>query len=299
MFGYVRIRKSELLVREYEDYGGIYCSLCRRLGKDYGVFSRLFLNYDCTFYAMMFLSVARQTCPNAQRGRCVANPLKQCFFFPEQGKIFEGAAAFTILLTYYKICDDLEDSGFWKSLPGRLALPFAATAKRKAEKRYPALGQLIRETMELQRKTEHGFQPGIDLCAEPTARLIAGFFTSEEILGPRRESSDGRILREIGYYLGRWTYLMDAADDLSEDVSSGNFNPLAIKFQLNSTNFKENYGTVRAYANQLLNETLTRLGAAANLLDMNRLGPIVHNVIFLGLPQMQRQQLFEKENRNV
>ena len=92
---------------------------------------------------------------------------------------------------------------------------------------------------------------------------------------------------------------MDAADDLAKDVSSGAFNPLAIKFGLNSTNFEENYGAVRAYANGLLNETLSRLGTAANLLNMNRLGSIVHNVIFLGLPQMQRQQLFEKEHRNV
>ena len=299
MFGYVRVQKSELLVREFEDYGGVYCSLCRRLGRDYGVFSRFFLNYDCAFYAVVFLSVAQQPCPNAQKGRCVANPLKKCVFFPEQGKIFAGAAAFTVLLTYYKLRDDLADSGFRKSLPQRLLLPFASSAKRKAEKRYPALGRLVREMMELQRKTEQGPRPGIDLCAEPTARLLAGFFTSEEICGPRQEAPRSRVLREIGFYLGRWTYLMDAADDLAKDVSSGAFNPLAIKFGLNSTNFEENYGAVRAYANGLLNETMSRLGTAANLLNMNRLGPIVHNVIFLGLPQMQRQQLFEKEHRNV
>lgn len=299
MFGYVRIQKAELLVRQYEDYGGIYCSLCRRLGKDYGILSRLFLNYDCTFYALVFLSVAQPSCPGAKKGRCVVNPLKSCAFFEDRQKIFEGAAAFTVLLTYYKIRDDLEDSGFWKSLLQRLALPLAAYAKRKAEKRFPAVGRLIRGAMAHQRETEQRFRQGIDQCAEPTARLLAGFFTSEEITGIRPESSYGRILEQIGYYLGRWTYLMDAADDLAEDIKFGTFNPLAIKFQLNSTNLEENYDTVRAYANQLLNETLARLGAAANLLDMNRLGPIVRNVIFLGLPQMQRRLLFEKENGNV
>ncbi len=298
MFGYVRIQKSELLVREFEDYGGIYCSLCRRLGKDYGALSRLFLNYDCTFYALIFLSAVRQACPRAQKGRCAANPLKRCAYFPENGGIFSGAAAFTVLLTYYKIRDDLEDSGFWRSLPRRMALPFAAAAKRKAERRYPSLALLTREAMELQRKTEREDAPGIDRCAEPTARLLAGFFTSEEVCGPRMEEPLRRILREVGFYLGRWTYLMDAADDLARDVGSGSFNPLAVKFQLNGANFKENCGAVRIYANQLLNETLARLGTAVDLLDMNRLGPIVHNVIFLGLPQMQRQ-LLKKESGNV
>lgn len=299
MFGYVRIQKSELLVREYEDYCGIYCSLCRRLGKDYGVLSRLFLNYDCTFYALIFLSAAQGPCPGTVRGRCVANPLKCCPFFPEQGRVLEGAAAFTVLLTYYKILDDLEDSGFWKSLPRRLARPLAAPAKRKAEKRFPLLGGLVRKAMELQKKAEREERPGIDRCAEPTAQLLSAFFTSEEVLGVRPGSPLGRVLHELGYYLGRWTYLMDAADDLPEDVASGTFNPLAVKFELNRENLKENYGGVRSYANQLLNETLARLGSTVELMDANRLGPIVRNVIFLGLPQMQKQRLFEKENGNV
>lgn len=299
MFGYVRIQKSELLVREYEDYCGIYCSLCRRLGKDYGVLSRLFLNYDCTFYALVFLSAAQETCSGTVRGRCVANPLKRCLFFPEQGRVLEGAAAFTVLLTYYKILDDLDDSGFWKSLPRRLAFPLSAMAKRRAEKRFPLLGCLMRETMELQKKTEREEHPGIDQCAEPTAQLLAAFFTSEEVLGILPGSPIGRVLHELGYYIGRWTYLMDAADDLPEDVASGAFNPLAVKFELNRDNLKENYDRVRSYANQLLNETLARLGANIELMDANRLGPIVQNVILLGLPHMQKQRLFEKENGNV
>lgn len=53
MFGYVRIDKGELKVKEYEAYRGIYCSLCRALSKRYGLFSRLILSYDMTFLAMV------------------------------------------------------------------------------------------------------------------------------------------------------------------------------------------------------------------------------------------------------
>ncbi len=80
LFGYVRPRKSELLVREFEEYNGIYCSLCRQLGKSYGALSRLALNYDCTFYALVLLSLSEKECPRFSRGHCVVNPLKQGTF---------------------------------------------------------------------------------------------------------------------------------------------------------------------------------------------------------------------------
>ena len=48
MFGYVRPFKGEMLVKEYDAYKGVYCQLCRALGKYYGFPMRLTLSYDCT-----------------------------------------------------------------------------------------------------------------------------------------------------------------------------------------------------------------------------------------------------------
>lgn len=41
MFGYVRPFKGEMLVKEYDAYKGVYCQLCRALGKYYGFPMRL------------------------------------------------------------------------------------------------------------------------------------------------------------------------------------------------------------------------------------------------------------------
>ena len=41
MFGYVRPYKSEMLVREFEQYKAVYCELCRVLGREYGLLARL------------------------------------------------------------------------------------------------------------------------------------------------------------------------------------------------------------------------------------------------------------------
>lgn len=46
MFGYVRIKKDNLLVKDYNLYNKKYCSLCHSLGKEYGIFYRLLTSYD-------------------------------------------------------------------------------------------------------------------------------------------------------------------------------------------------------------------------------------------------------------
>lgn len=41
-----------------------------------------------------------------------------------------------------------------------------------------------------------------------------------------------RVLAQMLYHLGRWIYLIDAADDLKKDARSGNYNPVALRFGL-------------------------------------------------------------------
>ena len=53
MFGYVRARNDTLFPDAAQKYKAIYCGLCHTLGKQYGVVSKLFLNYDFAFLAML------------------------------------------------------------------------------------------------------------------------------------------------------------------------------------------------------------------------------------------------------
>ena len=41
MFGYVRAYKPEMTFGDFEIYQGVYCSLCKRLGKRYGPLARM------------------------------------------------------------------------------------------------------------------------------------------------------------------------------------------------------------------------------------------------------------------
>ena len=290
MFGYVRPHRGELLVREYQQYKAVYCQLCRQLGKDYGVLARLTLSYDCTFYAMLALGTQGDRV-SRRRGRCVVNPLKACDFLEGEGESYHKAAALSVLLTRQKLKDDLEDEGFWKKLGCRLLLLLGADRQgKKAARRYPALAKLAEDTTAAQRQAEES-QAGLDQCAEPTARLLSGVF--RELGGC--DPGQSLALERFGYFLGRWVYLMDAADDLERDCRDGAFNPFLLSLRLDAQSPPEALAKARAYANEALNMTLSQALSAFQLLDLPRFGSILNNILRLGLPEMQKEPLFSKE----
>ena len=140
MFGYVRPYKSEMLVREYEQYKAVYCEVCRQLGKEYGWTARFTLSYDCTFYALLALSVSGAKV-RLHQGRCTTNPLKKCSYLEAPGEEYKKAAALSVLLTYHKLRDNIEDESFWKSLGCKLLLPLVSRKAKKAAVRYPFLAE--------------------------------------------------------------------------------------------------------------------------------------------------------------
>ncbi len=298
MFGYIRPQKSELLVREYEQYKGVYCSLCRQLGKSYGVVSRFTLSYDCTFYALMLLALSPE-CPSFESGRCVVNPLKKCTYCKAGENELTAAAALSVIMTYHKIKDDIADSHFWGKLRAYLFLPFAKHARKKAAMDFPQMDEIVSAAMVAQQAVEHGESPGIDFCAEPTAAMLQQVFELIAGVNQDKESGEVRVLRQFGYYLGRWVYLIDAADDIEKDIKSKSFNPFISKFILDESSTLEELDNVRNFANQVLNLTLSQLISALNIFDFQHFDSIINNVILKGLPEIQKELLFKKEKMNV
>ncbi len=298
MFGYIRPLKAELLVREYEQYRGVYCTLCRWMGKAYGRISRLTLSYDATFLAMVIAGMSEE-CPQFSAGRCVVNPMKKCAYCSGNEEAFRYAAALSILLTDAKLRDDQADG----KLPAKIGAGFLRLlgrgSRKKAAKAYPRLEELVESYVQAQSLAEK--QPGIslDACADPTAQLLASVLRE---LSPENEKR-ALILERFGYFLGRWIYLMDAADDLSDDLKKGNFNPFIGYLSLQANTPLEGEAKIEAEksCNGVLNGTMAQILPAFYLLEWNRFGPILQNIVEKGLPEMQREILFlhTKEKKNV
>lgn len=274
MFGYLQIQKSELKVCEYDSYKAIYCGLCKQLGKDYSFLTRMILSYDCTFYAMLLMSVSR-SCTGFVSKRCTCNPLKKCNFALCKSDSYNKAAAFSVISAYYKLKDDINDGKLLKKVFSYLALPVFSHWRKKAVKKYGygELDIIVSDMLSMQIEDENSDDSTIDTSAHPTALMLAKIFEREA-----ETENDKRVYYEFGYHIGRWIYLIDAADDLKKDIKSKNFNPFV---RANRTDYN--------YIQSVLNQSLARAFDAYNLINITDFKGIFDNMLLLGFPAMQNK----------
>ena len=219
MFGYIRTDRPELLVREDEFYKAAYCSLCRTLGRRYGIGARLLLNYDATFVQLLSMAL-RERPANVVRSRCTVNKCRRCRMCEGASEDENYAADLTVILAYYKIVDNIRDSTFFKALLFRVLLVFVMVPHKKAARLNPGLEAAAAAYMEAQRKVESSGSPTADESADPSAEFGAYVFGNIPAAG-----NDAEALCFLGRCVGRWVYLADAFDDLPEDRKRGSFNP--------------------------------------------------------------------------
>lgn len=224
MFGYVRVCKAELKVREYEEYRAVYCSLCKVLGQEYGIGARAFLNYDATVYVLL-RDCAESADPAYKKGRCPFNPAKRCAYQTNCGESYRAAAALTMILTYHKVRDNLHDEKTHKKAVAALVYPLVSAQYKKAKKRYPRFAEIAEAAMQKQAALEEARCVSTDEAAHPTAEALAALFTEG-----MEDGAQKRVVERVAYCLGRWVYLMDAYDDMRDDFKSGAYNPFLQKF---------------------------------------------------------------------
>lgn len=279
MFGYVKINKPELLIKDYEMYRAVYCGLCKSLGKRYTVLSRIVLNYDFVLFALLRMSV-KEDVPCTKCEGCLFNPFskKLCVKGDED---IDFAADCLVLSTYYKMQDDINDSGFFGRLFRRIAyFPFKLIAK-KAKKRAPEAAEILKVYIDEQTALEKESCGNIDIITEPTSKMLSKLLT----LGVEDEAQR-RIFEHIGKNLGKWVYLIDALDDVFTDLKKKSYNPVIIKYGEDLNSALENCGAIM---NMAVNECVSAL----ELLNMSKFSMILRNVLYMGLP-MEQKRVFEK-----
>lgn len=290
MFGYVKVFKPTIRMGEYEIYKGIYCTLCKRLGKRYGVLSRFTLSYDMTFLALLQMALAEE-CGEFCPSRCSFNPTKRCLKATDTVAI-DLAADIGTILAYYKLKDTLADEGLGKKIGAWCALPFAAAAHKKAKKRVPRIDAAVAAMMTAQAEVEASQNTSIDRAAEPFALLL-------QTLAAQMADTDAqkRVLGRFGYCLGRWVYLMDAVDDLAKDLEKGRYNPYIGARQLKKGD-TDGVKEARAYSLYTLNACLAECKAAYDLLEIRRFDGILRNILEEGMAHAQQRVIAGEEGKH-
>ena len=271
MFGYVRPCRPELKCKDFDLYRATYCGLCRCLRRRYGLLAPMFLNFDFTFLALVLWSAEERFTPCA--GRCHANPLRKEPMCPDSPAL-EQAADESMVLTWWKLRDAVADEPFWKGLPARVLSGLLGSAYRKAAARRPEFAAAVEESLGELNRLEGEQCPSIDRTADTFARLLQAAAPGE--------GTEGRVLGQLLYHLGRWIYLIDARDDLAEDRAACRYNPVAARYGPEGDD---------PALKRTLGHSLELMGAALQLGDFGCRKALLENIIYLGLPLVQRAVL--------
>ena len=276
MFGYIRTDTPELRVRENEYYRAVYCGLCRAQGKCTGQCSRMTLSYDMVFLALVRLAVSGEI-PAIKRAGCIAHPFRKRNYL-DYCESLAYCADVSALLVYGKTADDLKDERGSKRLKALAIKPIAKRMRKKALQRYAELDKLIEVGLRRLSEIEEERLESVDIPADCFGELLG------DLLSYGLPEKESRILKNIGKHVGRWIYILDAADDLKEDLKRNRFNPF-----------------VCLYGNQMLTEeqkrdisTSLRLELLAaepafDLLEYNcdrNVEELIKNIIYRGMPDV-------------
>ena len=274
MFGYVKVHKPELKVREYELYRSAYCGLCHSMGKCTGQCSRMTLSYDFAFLVLVRTGLSGEK-PEFSRKRCIAHPFTKGIYMKNNPTLqyCSGAAA---ILNYHKIADDLSDEKGFKRLKSAAVYPFVAHSRRKALKMgLKPLDEKISEELRRLSDLEKERKKSVDLPAKIFGDILG------EIMSYGIEGTEGRIGRAFGQAVGKWIYTADALEDWKDDAQKGRYNPFYLLYEKNAPTEDELEGIKSALKNQLIEAE-----GAFDLCDFesNDLKNVIMNVLYLGMP---------------
>ena len=174
MFGYVRIRKPELLVKDYECYKGFYCGLCHSLRDTYGLRGQVTLTYDMTFLVLLLSSVY-DLAVKEEHKRCIIHPAGKRRVIRTEAADY--AADINMLLSYYHFVDDKQDE---HSLAASLGVQMYRGQSRRLEQHYPRQARAIAEGMQRLHLLEQEDCRNVSALADCFGRMLAEVFAWKE-----------------------------------------------------------------------------------------------------------------------
>ena len=262
MFGYIAINKAEMKFKDYDMYHSYYCGLCRRLKETYGRRGQMTLSFDMTFLIVLLTGLYEpQT--NTSVLNCIAHPLTK---HTARTNIYtDYAASMNLILSYYKCKDDWNDE---RSRKGYLTARALKPMVNAAISEYPE--KAARISSDLQKLSYY------EKLGEKDLDRMAGFFGGimAEIFAFQKDEWE-KSLRKIGFFLGKFIYLMDAYEDIEKDKESGNYNPLKDDFRPDEAFAEE--------CRQILTLMMSECSREFEKLPILHCADILRNILYSGV----------------
>jgi hypothetical protein len=190
------------------------------------------------------------------------------------------------ILAYHKIRDDLRDERGMKRTAATALSPFVDSLRRRALKRgYTQADMAVASAMKALCELEAARPPSVDEPAELFGELMA------VLLSYGLDGNQAKLAHTIGRHVGRWVYILDAADDYAEDVKRGRYNPLACLYDQNAGGEPlpaQLPQSKREEIKTALLCELSELECAFDLMELSEnpdLGGVLRNILYLGMPK--------------
>ena len=264
MFGYIAINKAEMKFKDFDIYHSYYCGLCQRLKECYGRRGQMTLSYDMTFLIVLLTGLYEPD-TSVETVNCIAHPFEK---HTSRTNIYSDyAASMNLILTYYKCLDDWKDEHKKKSFA---VMQVLKSKMKDINEQYPEKVSLVSANLQKLSILETQNEQNIDIMAGLFGEIMAELFAYRH---DEWESS----LRKIGFFLGKFVYLMDAYEDVEKDIQTGNYNPFKQSFQ-NDPDFAAN---VRSLLTLMMAECSREFEKLPVLLHVD----ILRNILYSGVWQ--------------
>lgn len=263
MFGYIYVNEQELKLREYTVYRSFYCGLCQNLKHRYGRMAQMMLNYDLTFLALLLTGVYEPE-TKVEEHRCIVHPVSRHRMADNDAVNY--ATDMCVLLSYQKLRDDWEDE---HRQTRRAAAASLRSAYQRISMKYPRQAHAVEENIRLLHEAERQGRRDIDYVAGLTGCFLAEIFMWKEDIWQED-------LRQMGFFMGKFIYLMDAVDDIKKDKKSGSYNV-----------FSE-YGDIWSPEKEreirdILRDMMTAASQAFERLPVLENAEIIRNILYSGV----------------
>lgn len=260
MFGYIQANLNDLSQEEKERYRAAYCGLCRTLGERHGISSKLALSYDLTFVTLLLSSLYEPT-EKCGKQLCAVHPCKKHQYMVNT--YTEYAADMTVALTYFNCLDDWRDN---RDVGKKCYASVLSSKYQKIKERWPKQCNIIETELEKLAEIENRKTANPDEAANCCGKFM------EAVLVPQSDHWEP-YLRKIGFGLGKFIYIADAACDYYSDIRKNSYNPLVL------TNEKPE--SIRPALTQILGSVSTAFEKLPLIQDEHLLKNILYSGIWL------------------
>lgn len=283
MFGYININQKELSEENKKIYQAYYCGLCQKLKTNCGTKGQMLLSYDLTFLIVLLTGLYELENTETEF-TCPLHPTKKRMAYINEAT--EYAADMNLILAYQNLLDDWKDE---KSYTKKAFVKILDKDYTRIVSKYPRQVRALEEFMRKTAEAEKNKETNLDLVAGLTGEMLGEIMCW-------REDEWQEEMRTLGFYMGKFIYLMDAYEDYEADQKKNCYNPLVYMEKENDQEFD-------TFCKLLLTSMMSECAKSFERLPILLHADILRNILYSGVwsryeyLQLRKKKLEEKKTK--